>query len=233
MTNWQTDYLQINEFSRPGYKLLGVKGVVIHWTADPGATDEREVLFFDGADGGGSRYASAHIFIDRDSATLDIPLNEVAYHANDHACKVAKLVATAPYYKNGGANLTTIGVELCVEKDGTIHADTISRAVQVVADLCRQFKLNPKTDVYRHYDVTGKNCPAPWVSNPEQFTAFKSRVDAVVNPPQPAAVYYTVKSGDYLGKIAANYQTTVARIVALNKLSDANKISVGQRLRVK
>ncbi|MDR7001545.1 N-acetylmuramoyl-L-alanine amidase [Neobacillus niacini] len=186
MTNWQTDYLQINEFSRPGIKLLGVKGIVMHWTADPCATDEREVQFFDGSDGGGGRYASAHIFVDRDSATLDIPLNEVAYHANEKPCKVAKLAATASYYKNGGANLTTIGVEMCVEKGGAIHADTIARTVDVVADLCRQFKLDPKTDIYRHFDITGKLCPAPWVSDASKFADFKKRVDAVVNAPKPA-----------------------------------------------
>jgi N-acetylmuramoyl-L-alanine amidase len=158
----------------------------MHWTATPGASDDNEVKFFDGSDGGGGRYASAHFFIDRDSATLDIPLNEVAYHANEKPCKVSKLAATASYYKGGGANLTTIGVEMCVEKDGTIHADTIARTVDVVAELCRQFKLDPTKDIYRHYDITGKNCPAPWVADPKQFADFKKRVDNAVNPPKPA-----------------------------------------------
>jgi N-acetylmuramoyl-L-alanine amidase len=186
MANWKTNYLQVNQFSRPGSKLIGVKGIVMHWTATPGASVENEVKFFDGADGGGGRYASAHLFVDRNSAALDIPLNEVAYHANEHPCRIAKLAATASYYRNGGANLTSIGVEMCVEKDGTIHADTIARTVQVVADLCTQFKLDPKTDIYRHYDITGKNCPAPWVADPKQFADFKNRVDAVVNPPKPS-----------------------------------------------
>jgi N-acetylmuramoyl-L-alanine amidase len=186
MATWKTNYLQVNQFSRPGSKLIGVKGIVMHWTATPGASDDREVQFFDGADGGGSRYASAHLFVDRDSATLDIPLNEVAYHANEHPCRIAKLAASTWYYTNGGANLTSIGVEMCVEQDSTIHAETIDRTVQVVADLCKQFKLDPKADIYRHHDITGKNCPAPWVSDPSKFEDFKKRVDAVVNPPKPA-----------------------------------------------
>ena len=187
MTNWQTDYLQVNKFSRPGSKLLGVKGIVMHWTADPGATDEREIQFFDGSDGGGGRYASAHFFVDRDSATCDIPLNEVAYHANEKPCKIAKLAATTSYYHNGGANLTTIGVEMCVEPDGTIHADTIARAVLVVSDLCKMFNLTAN-DIYRHFDITGKNCPAPWVTDASKFADFKKSVDAVLNPPKPAVV---------------------------------------------
>ncbi|MEM5599123.1 N-acetylmuramoyl-L-alanine amidase [Niallia circulans] len=141
---------------RPGFKLLGVKGIVMHWTANPGASDTAHKSFFDGSDGGGSRYAGAHIFVDSDSATLIVPLTEVAYHANEKACKVSKLKATASYYTGGGANLTTIGIEMCVEKDGTIHKNTVQRCVNIVAELCKKYKLNPLTDVYRHFDITGK-----------------------------------------------------------------------------
>jgi N-acetylmuramoyl-L-alanine amidase len=179
MALWIQSFLQINKFSRPGTKLLGVRGIVMHWTADPGATDENEVNYFDGADGGGGRYASAHIFVDRDSARLDIPLNEVAYHANEKPCKIPRLQASIPGYV-GGANLTAIGVEMCIEKDGTIHPDTISRTADVVGALCKQFKLNPVTDIYRHYDITGKNCPAPWVSSPQAFVDFKNKVNQLV-----------------------------------------------------
>lgn len=176
MSLWIEDLVVKNQFSRPGFKLLGVKAIIMHYTATPGATDENEQDFFDGADGGGSRYAGAHFFIDRDSARLIIPLDEVAYHANEKPSKVPSLRATAPYYKEGNANLLSIGIELCVEKDGTIHADTVTRAVNVATELCRHFKLNPLNDIYRHYDITGKNCPAPWVSNPSLFADFKNRV---------------------------------------------------------
>lgn len=178
MAAWINDYVVKNQFSRPGHPLLKVLGVVIHWTATPGATDENEKAFFDGADGGGSRYASAHIFVDRDSARCIIPLNEVAYHANEKAPKVAKLKASTLYYKGGNANLNTIGVEMCVEKDGSIHPETVKRTASVVAELCKQFGLNPINDIYRHYCVTGKNCPAPWVSNGQLFIDFKNTVKA-------------------------------------------------------
>lgn len=45
-------------------------------------------------------------------------------------------------------------------------------------------------------------------------------------------VWYVVKSGDTLSKIAKTYNTTVAKLVSLNNIKDANKIYVGQRLRV-
>ncbi|WP_162261197.1 LysM peptidoglycan-binding domain-containing protein [Liquorilactobacillus aquaticus] len=44
--------------------------------------------------------------------------------------------------------------------------------------------------------------------------------------------YYTVKSGDTLTAIANTYSTTVSKIVTLNSISNANFISVGQKLLV-
>lgn len=193
MATWIEDYLVVNEFSRPGLKLLGVKGIVMHWTADPGATDENEVNFFNSSQGGGGRYASAHFFVDRDSARLDIPLNEVAYHANEKPCKIPALQASAPYYAGGGANLTAIGVEMCVEKDGTIHDDTVNRVAEVVVQLCKQFNLDPLKDIYRHYDITGKNCPGPWVADEQKFIDFKNKVKSLLVPVAPEKVVASSK----------------------------------------
>lgn len=193
MAIWKEDIVQLNKFSRSGKKLVEVRGIVEHWTANPGASDEGHAAYFDGSDGGGERYASAHIFIDKDSATLIVPLDEVAYHANDRACKIDKLKESTSYYKNGNANLTTIGVELCVEKDGTIHPDTIARGVKVNVELCKMFKLDPLKDIYRHFDVTGKLCPRPWVEKPEIFTDFKKDVKVLLTPkvaPKPKAPKY-------------------------------------------
>ncbi|WP_146876841.1 N-acetylmuramoyl-L-alanine amidase [Bacillus subtilis] len=175
MASYIKDYVEVNKYTRPDLKLLGVKGIVIHWTATPNASAKNERNYFNGTCIAEERYASAHIFVDRKEARLIIPLDEVAYHANDKPSKISKFKATTSYYKGGNANLTTLGVEMCVEKNGTIHADTIARAEKVVAELCKQYKLTEK-DIYRHYDITGKNCPAPFVSAPSKFTAFKAGV---------------------------------------------------------
>jgi LysM repeat protein len=49
--------------------------------------------------------------------------------------------------------------------------------------------------------------------------------------PQP--VYYVVKSGDNLTKIAALYKTTAVKLQGLNNINNPNLIKVGQKLRVK
>ena len=43
---------------------------------------------------------------------------------------------------------------------------------------------------------------------------------------------YTVKRGDTLGKIAKTYNTSVDKLIELNGITDPNKISVGQKLKV-
>lgn len=181
MALWIEDYVQVNKYSRPALPLVEVLGVILHWTGNAGADDEDHANFFDGADGGGERYASAHLFVDRDSVRLIVPLNEVAYHANEKPSKVAKFLASTGYYKGGNANLKTIGVEMCVEKDGTIHQETIDRTILVVAELCRMFDLTEE-DVYRHYDITGKNCPKPFVEDVSKLHSFKDGVKKELAP---------------------------------------------------
>lgn len=52
-------------------------------------------------------------------------------------------------------------------------------------------------------------------------------------PPEPVKVYYTVRRGDNLSKIAAMYNTTVAQLVSWNNIKNPNLIFAGQVLRVK
>lgn len=45
-------------------------------------------------------------------------------------------------------------------------------------------------------------------------------------------VTYTVKKGDTLNGIAAKYKTTVDKLVKINKIKNANAISIGQKLKL-
>ena len=60
-------------------------------------------------------------------------------------------------------------------------------------------------------------------------------VQAAVNKKveESKKVYYTVKSGDTLTKIAKQYKTTVSKLVKLNNIKNPNVIHTGQNLRVK
>lgn len=175
MATWKNQYVRLNEYSRPGLKLKGVRKLIVHWTANLGGTAANHFKYFDSTIVAAKRYASAHIFVDKTEALCIVPLDEVAYAANDGTYRgVAELKPNANFY--------SISVELCVEKDGSFHADTLARAAQVFAELCKTYKLDPTNDIVRHYDVTKKNCPAPWVSDVKKFEAFKASVKAVMSP---------------------------------------------------
>lgn len=61
--------------------------------------------------------------------------------------------------------------------------------------------------------------------------AAKPVTKPVTATPQTTTSVYTVKSGDYLGKIAGKHATTVTNIKSLNKLK-SDTIYVGQKLKV-
>ncbi|MEO2284772.1 MULTISPECIES: peptidoglycan recognition protein family protein [Bacillus subtilis group] len=166
------NYVKVNQYTRPGLKMSGVKGIVMHWTATPGASALNERNYFNGTCIADKRYASAHYFVDRKEAQHIIPENEVAYHAHDqNRCYVSFL--------KPNANTKSISVEMCVEKDGKIHSQTIQNAAELVADLCKRYGLS--TDkIVRHYDVTNKSCPTPWVRDASQLTTFRKKVDSLL-----------------------------------------------------
>lgn len=69
---------------------------------------------------------------------------------------------------------------------------------------------------------------------------WENGYDARVNPtnffrkPVPVAPStYTVKKGDTLSAIAARHKTTVAKLVSLNKIKNANAIAVGQKIKLR
>jgi N-acetylmuramoyl-L-alanine amidase len=176
--NYQKNHIRKNEYSRPGFKLLRVQAVIDHYTANPGADAEDHFNYFDKTIIKIKRYAGAHIFVDCYKALELIPLDEGTFGGNDggtDALKLQTLRARDPRYPtrtgDGNANLLCIHVEMCLEPDGTIHPDTIKRTALVHQYL--QKKFPQLKDTYnrfvRHFDVTGKNCPAPMVKDPSLY----------------------------------------------------------------
>lgn len=182
MSAWIEKFIDVNPHTRSGKKLTEVKKLVIHYTANNGGTAMNHYNYFNNLK---DRYASAHIFVDKNEAICIIPLNEVAFHAGD----VQRRNADGSPYRGvkellPSANYLSIGVEMCLEKDGTFHPDMIERTEDVFVELCKKFKLDPLKDIVRHFDITSKNCPAPWVQDKNKFDDFKKRVNAKLNPPK-------------------------------------------------
>lgn len=64
------------------------------------------------------------------------------------------------------------------------------------------------------------------------YKVFDDKGKLIYTPPAPS-VTYTVKSGDSLSKIASKYKTTVKKLQEANNIKNANKISIGQKIKIK
>jgi LysM repeat protein len=65
----------------------------------------------------------------------------------------------------------------------------------------------------------------------ERVTTAKARTTTTKKKP-PAKRFYTIRSGDTLDVVAAKFQTTTERLLALNPGIDPHALTVGQKVRV-
>lgn len=147
------------------YRRDGIKYLVWHYTAGNGDTDEGNGAYFAGRDTGDT---SAHYFVDEDSITNSVPDGACAFHCG------------AKTYKHPECrNDNSIGIEMCSDKDASgnyiITEATVKNAVELGKYLMKLYNIDINHNL-RHFDVTGKNCPAPWVQRPELWADFKARL---------------------------------------------------------
>jgi N-acetylmuramoyl-L-alanine amidase CwlA len=171
MIKIKEDFLTKNEYSRPMRELKDVLGIVIHYVGVPAQRAAQTVSYFESLKHGKNKiYASAHYIIDLDGSVIHcIPNNELAYHCGAEKYKDGICDKLGSY-----PNLTTLGIELCHNKDG-FTMETINSAVELASNLLKAYDLTEK-DLYRHYDITGKLCPKFYVEHEDSWEAFKNAV---------------------------------------------------------
>lgn len=149
------ELLTVNNYSRPGLALNHVNGIVVHYTANPGTTAMQNRDYFEGLKDSHTTHASSHFIIGLDGEIVQcIPTSEEAYASNTR-------------------NSDTVSIECChPDKSGQFNDATYQSLIQLTAFLCGKFNLDPNTDVIRHYDITGKNCPKYYVEHQEAWDQF-------------------------------------------------------------
>lgn len=157
-------FLTVNEYSRPGKKLRKVKGIVVHYVANPNTTAENNRNYFENLKDTHERSASSHYIVGLEGEIIQcIPLDEIAYASNSR-------------------NNDTIAIECChPDATGKFNSATYEALVNLTAALCNTYNLNPTTDVIRHYDVTGKLCPLYFVENEDEWQYFLMQVNSKMN----------------------------------------------------
>lgn len=118
------------------------------------------------------RGASAHYFVDDNDIYRVVRDEDTAWHCG----------TTGKYYSNC-RNSNSIGIEMCCyNNNGTldISENIVNKTIELVKELMAKYNI-PAENVIRHYDVTHKCCPAPFVNNPSRWNDFKSRLGGTVS----------------------------------------------------
>ena len=153
--------LTINPMTRSAEKLENVKKIVVHYVGNPNTTALANRNYFESLSKQTEKYASSHYIVGLDGEIMRcIPENEVAWHSG-----------------NIDMNRQSIGIENCHPDDtGKFNDLTYNSLIDLLVDLCKRYNLDPQTDIIRHYDVTGKDCPKYYVENQDAWDKLKNDV---------------------------------------------------------
>lgn len=154
-----------------------IKYIVIHYVGGTGSAEQNCKYYAQS-----KRNASAHYYVDFDgSVWQSVEDKNIAWH-----CGAKKYVHPECRNKN------SIGIELCVRNKGNKSATsrdwyfedaTVKAAIELTKALMKKYNV-PAGHVIRHYDVTGKICPNPFVYNQGKYSwnDFKNAISATTEP---------------------------------------------------
>lgn len=147
-----------------------VKYIVIHYTAGNGDTAVNCGLYFKN---GNKRAAGAHFFVGQDGQIVkSVNINTVAWSVGGSKYTDCAKTGGGKYY-GIVTNNNSVSIELCdnLEKD---PSDKQIKAIKELVSYIREKCPNAKT-VVRHFDVTGKHCPARMMTD-KKWKSFLKKI---------------------------------------------------------
>lgn len=175
-----------------------IKYIVIHYTANDGDSDEGNGNYF----ANNIIKASAHYFVDGDSVTQSVPDDYIAYSVGDKKYSDCNKTGGGKLYGQC-TNANSISIELCDEvRNGKYDFSpaTIENAIELTKSLMKKYDVDISR-VIRHFDVSGKPCPAPFVDN-ARWKEFKNTI---------------IESGDLTMSQYEELKKEIAELKAKNK----------------
>lgn len=184
--------------------------IVIHYTGNRKDTAKNNADYF------AREYVgqSAHYFVDRSEVWQSVPDTDTAWHCGTNGA-----------YKHPSCrNKNSIGIEMC-DSVGSVPEETEALTAQLTRYLME--KYNIKADhVLRHYDVTGKMCPAPYVKETAAWLRFKTRLEEDADMDEAKFNEMFKKAMDAYKKAEQNEPVSSYAAAAFKKAKD-NKIMDG------
>ena len=162
------------------------KYIVIHYTGNSTDTAYNNTKYFKSV----YREASAHYFVDDNNIYQCVEDKNKAWHCGDNL----KSGNVGSFYKKC-TNSNSIGVEMCCT-NYDISAKTEANTIELVKYLMNKYNI-PVSNVIRHYDVTNKICPKPFVNDSSRWTNFKNKLGGA----STVTSSNSSSNKDYTGKI--------------------------------
>jgi len=161
----QINFRQAHQSNFARGRTQTIRFLVIHFTANNGDTAAGNANFFAGA----NRNASAHYFVDEREIWQTVRDEDTAWHSG------------AQRFNHPTArNQNSIGIEMVSRRDVEgrffIREEVVTRTIELTEMLMSKYDI-PVENVIRHFDVTGKNCPEPFVRNPQLWEDFRQRLN--------------------------------------------------------
>ena len=147
--------IKVDGDSRRGVMLEGVRNIVIHYVGNPGSTAQQNRDYYASR----SSEVSSHFVIGLKGEIIQcIPLHEKSSASNHR-------------------NKDTISIEVChPDESGKFTDETYDSLVKLTVWLCEVCGLD-SSDIIRHYDITGKQCPLYFVTHENAWERFKKDVE--------------------------------------------------------
>ncbi|MBO5143205.1 MAG: N-acetylmuramoyl-L-alanine amidase [Clostridia bacterium] len=155
--------------------------IVIHYVGAVSSA-KNNVDFFYNNDLG----KSAHYFVDNTEIWQCVEDKDIAWHCG------------AEVYYNDCRNDNSIGIEMCCKRNAAgelyIDAPTILNTIELTNYLIKKYNIEQE-NVVRHYDVTRKVCPVPFVEEESLWIDFKRRLANLDFTDVNSALDYLVDKG--------------------------------------
>ena len=179
------------------------KYIVIHYVGATGGAEDNCRYFQSNYRG-----SSAHYFVGHEGEIWQcVEDKDIAWHCGATTYK-------HPYCRN----TNSIGIEMCCRKkaNGTWYFEeaTVKATIELTKELMKKYNI-PAANVIRHFDVTGKTCPEPYVRDTAAWNTFKASLTATT-----AATGYKVKiTADTLNvRVGAGTGYKIATTVKKNEV---------------
>lgn len=163
--------------------LNSIKYIIIHYTGNNGDTALNNATYFAKSN---TREAGAHCFIDGSGVVYkSVPLKRIAwavggfYTQSKGAGSKYKIVT----------NTNSLSIEMC-NCEKKVPKKVFNDAVSLTKYYMKKYNI-PASNVYRHWDVNGKDCPSPWAGKDNaEWKAFKKAIGGSTSKPSASKKVY-------------------------------------------